>query len=694
MSGIMNMFVAAKTTVATAVDEFFNRVTLLLNTSSTNGAQNNTFLDSSTNNFTITRNGNTTQGTFTPFSQTGWSGYFDGTGDYLTAASNAVLQITNVDWTVESWMYLTTLPSSGGYQAIVQKGRGAASNLEYLIAINNSSGNYRIAIELSTNGSSVSAYNSSNITLTANAWNHFAVSKSGTTLYYFVNGVAAGTSTITSATGWFTGTGDLGIGANNTGSFPVFGYMSNTRITKSGALYTTAFTPSTIPLTTTVSAGTVSLLTCQSNRFIDNSTNAFTITVNGNTSIQAFEPFAPNAEYSTSVVGGSGYFDGTGDCLTLANNAALQMSASDFTLEAWVYTASTANQAFMAHEASGALGFQFAVETNQSVTIAISSSGSAYATVLTSTSKLRLGQWNHVAAVRSGSGSNNIAIYINGAKDATTATFAGTMNAPSTTFQVGCRYASGVTQPFNGYIGGCRVIKGQALYTASTITIPDAPFTTTGYGTTSQSITGAVNLLINYTNAGIFDSTAKNVLETVGNAQVSTTQAKWGTTAIYFDGTGDYLDAPFNKRQDITQGDFTIEGWFYRGATGVEHSIIGTRVGASATGWALRITSSNLVNFYHTSGSSVSGSTTIAANTWTYIAVTRSGTTLKIFVNGTQDASATITNGTSATGAMRIGADNTGASGFNGYMDDVRITNGYARYTATFTAPTAAFPLQ
>jgi hypothetical protein len=70
MSGIMNMFVAAKTTIATAVDEFFNRVTLLLNTSSTNGAQNNTFLDSSTNNFTITRNGNTTQFKFSSFFQT------------------------------------------------------------------------------------------------------------------------------------------------------------------------------------------------------------------------------------------------------------------------------------------------------------------------------------------------------------------------------------------------------------------------------------------------------------------------------------------------------------------------------------------------------------------------------------------------------------------------------------------------
>ena len=62
-----------------AVSSFFNLVTLLLNTTSTNGAQNNTFLDTSSIGNTVTRNGTPTQGTFTPFSQTGWSNFFNGT---------------------------------------------------------------------------------------------------------------------------------------------------------------------------------------------------------------------------------------------------------------------------------------------------------------------------------------------------------------------------------------------------------------------------------------------------------------------------------------------------------------------------------------------------------------------------------------------------------------------------------------
>ena len=73
-------------------DPFFNAVSLLLHGDGTNGAQNNTFLDSSTNNFTVTRNGNTTQGTNTPFSQADgyWSNYIGGTLGFSVAGSSAL----------------------------------------------------------------------------------------------------------------------------------------------------------------------------------------------------------------------------------------------------------------------------------------------------------------------------------------------------------------------------------------------------------------------------------------------------------------------------------------------------------------------------------------------------------------------------------------------------------------------------
>jgi hypothetical protein len=72
----------------------------------------------------------------------------------------------------------------------------------------------------------------------------------------------------------------------------------------------------TVPTTPLTAISGTELLTCQTNRFVDNSTNNFAITVNGNTSVQPFSPFAPSAAYDPSVNGGSGYFDGSGDGVT------------------------------------------------------------------------------------------------------------------------------------------------------------------------------------------------------------------------------------------------------------------------------------------------------------------------------------------------------------------------------------------
>ena len=91
------MFAAGKTAAVSGEtpDAQFNYVTMLLHGDGTNGAQNNTFLDSSTNNFTITRNGNTTQGSFSPYGSN-WSNYFDGTSAYLAAPSNSAYNYR--DW--------------------------------------------------------------------------------------------------------------------------------------------------------------------------------------------------------------------------------------------------------------------------------------------------------------------------------------------------------------------------------------------------------------------------------------------------------------------------------------------------------------------------------------------------------------------------------------------------------------------
>ena len=331
MSGIMNMFVAAKTTVATAVDAFFNSVSLLLNTSSTNGAQNNTFLDSSTNNFTITRNGNTTQGTFTPFSQTGWSNYLNGSTDYLYVADGTWITLSNNDFTAECWVYNTV--STGGTQTIFGQGNsaGSSTSVSFELYINSGrtiSGGIYIGSQ---------KYATSTGTLSLNAWNHVALVRDGGNVRIYINGVqdgvntTAGTSSVTDQTSQFA----LGRPGEYNGQY-FNGYISNFRFVNGTCLYPsgTTFRPATTPLTAVTNT---KLLTSQSNRFVDNSASPLTVTAGGTPSVQAFSPFLPTAAYSTSVVGGSGYFDGTGDYLTAASNANLTPGSSTYTFEFWFY---------------------------------------------------------------------------------------------------------------------------------------------------------------------------------------------------------------------------------------------------------------------------------------------------------------------------------------------------------------------
>jgi len=680
MSGIMNMLVAAKTTVAAAVDEFFNRVTLLLNTSSTNGAQNNTFLDSSSNNFTITRNGNTTQGTFTPFSQTGWSNYFDGTGDYLTIADNAAFDIGASEFSIEAFVYPNGSVNSDYIFGQVTYSTAAGS---YVLWV--SSTGYPTFY--STTGGTTATRNdiTSSTLLPLNSWSHICICRSGTTLSLFLNGTRVATQTYSSTI--FNATNTVAIGADAVGNGPFNGYISNLRMLKGTSAYDATQSTLTVPTSALTAITNTSLLTCQSNRFIDNSTNAFTITRNGDTSVQAFSPFLPTAAYGTTTVGGSGYFDGTGDYLGGTVSA---VNNTTMTIECWVYNTSLdntngnhyfqinngsfANYA-LTHNANGVARFYSLNNTGTTIFDLQSSSGA-----------IKLNQWQHIVGVRT---SGNASLYVDGVRLATTASPT-TSTISGTALYVGTNTATG--RYLTGYISNSRVVSGTAVYdpTLSTLTVPTAPLT---------AITNT-SLLLNYTNAGIFDAAAKNVLETVGNAQVSTTQAKFGTTSMAFDGTGDYLltRVATPDLYAFGTGDFTIEFWLYANTVSPALQVIydGRPGVITATAPTIYLSTSQL-RYYFNGSDRITGST-LSINTWYHIALSRASGSTKLFVNGTQSGSTYTDSNTYTNTANRpsIGGDGSslGTNVLNGYIDDLRITKGYARYTANFTAPTAEFPVQ
>ncbi len=698
MAGNLTAMIAAAFSGSAAppvtTDPYFNYTTLLLPGNGTNGAQNNTFLDGSTNNFTITRNGNTTQGTFSPFSQTGWGNYFNGSS-YLSVADNAAFAFGSSDLTIECWVYATTSGASQGIagQANSSVTASATSFILYLSSIS------KITVEFYV-GSTLYLVTSSN-NLVYNQWNHIAVVRDGGTIRLYINGQQDGTVAISGTIN--DSTNQLAIGRpGEYNSWYWNGYISNFRIVKGRCVYPsgTAFNPPTAPLTRTTGGtnppqGTeCSLLTCQSNSFLDSNgvnvpaSSPLTITANGSPTVVAFSPFNPTASWSAATYGGSGYFDGSTDYLNGPNNAAFDFAAGDFTIEAFVYPTTASQLAFVARtETAGFVGF-ICSTTN----FLASTTGSSWDVSITFTNALTANAWNHIAVVRNG---NVYTAYKNGDANGTT-TVSGTILSGSAALVVGRR--SGQTD-FSGYMSSLRLVKGTAVYT-SNFTPPTAPLT---------AITNT-SLLLNYTNAGIYDATSKNDLETVGNAQISTAiNNPFGlaTGNMYFDGTGDYLTSPYSLLTTTFNGSFSIQLFVYFSvlpntkAFGMKLAGAGSGAG---TGWYLQAgNGSNIFNITcYGSGPNLTSTSTIVAGQWYHVAVARIGSNCSLYINGAREATTASGSGAignSALTSLFIGTysgDATNSSHqLNGYISNYKSVNGYSEYNPTstnITVPTAAFP--
>ena len=629
-------------------DAQFNYVTMLLHGDGTNGAQNNTFVDSSTNNFTITRNGNTTQGSFSPYGSN-WSNYFNGTDAVLSFPSSSNFAFGTGSFTIEFWI------------------NGPLNNDKFILGGRDAIGGMHITTGGSSSTAGVLRYVgtstivSSNV-ITDNTWHHCAIVRNGSSnITLYVDGVSVGTGTDTNnyaaASGtWYIARNDLG--ASNF----LTGYLSNLRIVKGTAVYTSAFTPSTTSLTAI--SGT-SLLTCQSNRFVDNSASPVTITSTA-TSVQRFNPFGTSTAYSTSVIGGSGYFDGSGDGLTSASSSSLDPSATNITVDFWFYPPSVGVNKILFACGTGATGnIQCLFDSTNGVRFQISGVSGSLNT------NYKLNQWNYVVCVKNGT---SFTVYVNNVAG-NTATLTATS---STTVSIGSN--SNTSDPYTGYIAGFRYVTGAATTPSSFPTAP--PTTTVGSGT--------VQLLTNFTNGAIFDNAMMNDLETVGNAQISTSVVKYGTGSIYFDGTGDGLFTPSTPNLAFGTGDFTVEFWLYLAST---LNAFAKVVMLGTTGNCFTIEAQGTVNVLNitnkTSTVYFASSTALTTGTWIHVAATRASGTLRLFQNGTQVGSAANTVDFPNAGGIYIGRSESGQE-TNGYIDDLRITKGYARYTANFTAPTAA----
>jgi hypothetical protein len=178
-------------------------------------------------------------------------------------------------------------------------------------------------------------------------------------------------------------------------------------------------------------------------------------------------------------------------------------------------------------------------------------------------------------------------------------------------------------------------------------------------------------------------SGSPKTLAAAGNAQISTAQSKFGGSSIAFDGVGDAVSITPLPSFNFGGSSFTIEFWIYPIAWTSFPAFIMFMSGAV-----------NIDVVTTTLRATVTGGPGLAAtapsfNSWSHIALVRNGNNFALYINGSSVASET-----SSVTLVQPSQFTLNRSGFESqiYLDEVRITNGVARYTASFTPPTAPFP--
>jgi len=635
------------------------------------GMQSSGFVDTSANAFAITVNGNTAVNPFQPFTPnssyaTYGSTYFDGTGDYLTVASSSAFNISG-NFTVEGWYYFNALPGAGANDNLWTFS-GVTTYNPYLYLWGDGTIVLRTA---QTSGTVFTVTHNFGL----NIWYHIAVVKSSTNFTLYVNGTSVGTGTSSAIV---SENKSLEIGGQST--FGLTGYLSNFRVVNGTAVYTSNFTPSTTPLT---AIANTSLLTCQSTTFIDNSANAFAITVNGNTQPVIQNPFVNTftspVAYSPTTTGSSMYFDGTTDWLITPASTTNQLTLN-FTIEFWFYAVGLTGGLVNINSATGpnsGSGLSIYLDTGGVLKYFVNGNG----TIVTGPT-VTAGSWYHVALVRS---SSTNTLYLNGISSATNAA---TPAYGLASIGVGRLYNDNTGSVFTGYISNVRIVKGTALYTG--------PFVPSN--SPLPAVQNTIFLVSSTITPPVYDAAEISDIENVGTSKLTASNSPYYSSySGFFDGTGDYLTLAANAAFGFGTGDFTVEMWIYPTSTKNTQFLFDTRDNGAATGTRYALALNNTTSMQPIisvgTGTIVTSSQTVAINSWYHIAFSIASGTVRLFINGTQvgSVSSAIDVGASSGPAIGTVGDARGSYDgyFAGYISNLRVVKGTALYTAAFTPPTA-----
>ena len=660
-----------------------SRYTTLLATA-TGTSDNNNITDSSSNNHSITVNGDAHAGTFSPYRSGGYSTYFDGT-DRVYLTNDMSVALGTSEFSMEAWIYRTTTDAD---ENVIVNGPGNDNGWGLAI----SGGKIRARFH---NTNLISGAT----TVSPNEWHHVMIARtSSNELLIFLDGTLDARST-SSSINYNATSATLTIGSygdrTSAVSFGFNGYIRDARVivgyntfphgsygTSVGINY---FTPPSEPLTAV--SGTEALL-CGLPYHGDLSSNSHSVSETGGAVTKPFSPY-DSIEYSVTDHGGSVYFDGSGDYLQTANPLSL---SGDFTVSAWVYPEGASNVQVIASPDLSPNN-QFFIDANNFM--------GTYDGTSTHNAQgfgVKRNDWNYLVWSRSGSSLN---MYLNGEQSS---------NSPSSTNTYNLQHIGilrGLNDPMQGYISDLQV---KTTSTSAANAVPP---------TTSLSSTGA-ELHIKGADASIIDKSQVNNIKMNGPTTGSTTKSAFGSepTISFASGsnTNRYLefDPTVLKFMEILGQPsipFTIEGiWGWQGSTASpifeifqdtnNFFYFGGGPGNTQSGIS---TDMNLYAIFKIGGverfkmTAGIGSYYNVGSSFKHQAITRNSSgVMQHYYDGQLRPNTITHSGTDTVNwASPVGyvgrSDWMGIYGrYEGYIHQVRLTVGLARYTANFTPPTAS----
>lgn len=229
------------------------------------------------------------------------------------------------------------------------------------------------------------------------------------------------------------------------------------------------------------------------------------------------------------------------------------------------------------------------------------------------------------------------------------------------------------------------------------------PSTDTHFAVPFAPIFNPASMLLHFEGAGgsttITDSTGRHTLTATGAAQISNSWSRFGSGSATFDGISGTSIQTNGGGQDFAFGlsDFTIDLWINTTApmAGSGRVYAGGLLAGGGNCPIIDIVGS-LVLWRFNSGTQITGATAIVEGTTYHVAVTRSGTSTKLFINGVQEGATYVGSdiliNDDNNNCPRFGSNVTGAANnYSGFMDEVRVIKGLAVWTANFTPPISPY---